>query len=365
MKNPITPKPLRALVPAALLLVLTSCGTDHHEYRTIDGFAEGTSYHISYCVPVGAQSDTVFGQIVERGVAALLADFERKFSVYDSTSCVSRVNRGEVVDLCPDFIRGFRLAQQISAETGGAFDITVRPLIEAYRIGSDRHPRPIADSVRDSVMQFVGYTKARLAEYPDSASPYPQCVRVEKDDPRIRLDFNAIAKGYSVDLVARMLEGQLGITDYLVEIGGEVRCKGVNPSRSPWLVGVDRPVDGNVFPGAMLEAVIELRDCALATSGNYRNYAVDSLTGQRIVHTIDPRTGYPATHTLLSATIIADDCATADAYATACMVVGYDEAILLVESHPGLGAYLIRSQPDGTMSGVTVGANKKFTVKKP
>ena len=159
-----------------------------------------------------------------------------------------------------------------------------------------------------------------------------------KKDPRSRLNMNAIAKGYACDLVADNLT-RLGIIDFLVEIGGEIVCKGLNPDRKPWKIGIDSPIDGNVHPGESIEVVINLTDKALATSGNYRNFYIEN--GKKYAHIIDPRTGTPVLHHLLSATVIADDCMSADAYATAFMVMGLESVKSFLNKNPNLGAFLI------------------------
>jgi thiamine biosynthesis lipoprotein len=167
--------------------------------------------------------------------------------------------------------------------------------------------------------------------------------KVLKSDPRVKLDFNAIAQGYSVDVLCGYLDKQ-GITSYLVEIGGEVRVKG-DKGDSPWRIGIDRPEDNNMSPGENLEAVIEMKDRSLATSGNYRKYYVEN--GIKYSHTIDPKTGYPAKNQLLSATLLASDCATADGIATACMVMGKEKSIEFLDLHPEFDAYLIYSDENG------------------
>jgi thiamine biosynthesis lipoprotein len=167
--------------------------------------------------------------------------------------------------------------------------------------------------------------------------------KLVKTDPRISLDFNAIAQGYSVDVICRYFDN-LGIRDYLVEIGGEVRVRG-DKNGAMWRIGIDKPVDDNMVPGANLQAVIELKDKALATSGNYRKFYIEN--GIKYSHTIDPKTGYPARTQLLSATIIAGDCATADGIATACMVKGKDRTIEFLGRHPEFEGYLIYSDEEG------------------
>jgi thiamine biosynthesis lipoprotein len=212
-----------------------------------------------------------------------------------------------------------------------AFDITVGPLVEAWGFGPDEQ-KSFTESKRDSLLSLVGMEKVEIRN-----------GKVYKTDPRIRLDFNAIAQGYSVDIISEYFGG-LGIERFLVEIGGEVRVKG-DKKGVLWRIGIDRPEDNNISPGTDLQAIISLKDRSLATSGNYRKFYVED--GIKYSHTIDPKTGYPARNQLLSATIIAEDCATADGIATACMVMGKDRTIDFLNLHPEFEAYLIFSDDEG------------------
>jgi thiamine biosynthesis lipoprotein len=179
----------------------------------------------------------------------------------------------------------------------------------------------------DSLLQYVGMDKVNLAG-----------KRVVKSDPHVQLNVNAIAQGYSVDLVSAYLEG-LGCRNYMVEIGGEIRTRGVNPRGNFWKIGVDRPELGNNIPGSQLQVIISMHDRSLATSGNYRNFY--EKDGVMITHTIDPVTGFPKASNLLSVTVLTDECMTADAYATTCMVLGLERAKTFVENQDGVDAYFI------------------------
>ncbi|MDR1405790.1 MAG: FAD:protein FMN transferase [Prevotellaceae bacterium] len=299
-------------------LLFSACVSRSGKYHTLDGFALGTVFHIVYeGQPPG---------IIEAGIDSVLAQVNRSLSVYNPQSVISKINRNEPVTPDSMFVAVFRRSREIYQATGGAFDISASPLFNAWGFGfTDRETMTPAKV--DSLKKIIGMHHVWL-----------EGTRVVKDDPRVTLNANAIAKGFGVDAAALFLE-QAGSGNYLVEIGGEVRCRGVNSEGRAWTVGIDRPVDGNMLPGACLQAVVSLTDKALATSGNYRRYYEED--GKKYAHTIHPATGYPVEHNLLSATVLAGDCMTADAYATAFMVVGLEGAKQLLAAHPELGAYLV------------------------
>jgi thiamine biosynthesis lipoprotein len=301
-----------------LLLLLTACAPRSGDYYTIDGFTMGTTFHIVY---EGASPAAV-----QAGIDSLLAQIDNSLSVYNPQSVISKVNRNEAVEADSFFIVVFRRSYEIYLATDGALDISASPLFNAWGFGFTERETMTQAKV-DSLKQFTGMHRVRL-----------EGARVMKDDPRVTLNANAIAKGFGVDVVAGFLE-QAGYSNYLVEIGGEVRCKGKNSAGKAWAIGVDKPADGNMFPGEQLQTVLHLTDKALATSGNYRQYYEEN--GKKYAHTINPATGYPVSHNLLSATVIAPDCMTADAYATAFMVVGADAAQQLLDAHPELEAHFI------------------------
>lgn len=223
------------------------------------------------------------------------------------------------------FTEVFTLAEKISKETGGAFDITVAPLVNEWGFGFKTGVAP-TKHVIDSLRAIVGYQKVKLVD-----------GQVRKADPRIMLDCSGIAKGYGSDCVARLLRKH-GIDNFMVEIGGEVVTSGINPDRVPWRIGVTKPVDDSLNINQELQTVLNVTDKAMATSGNYRNFYYKG--GRKYAHTIDPKTGYPVQHNILSSTVIADDCATADAYATSFMVLGLDGAKRVLKRHP---------EPDGLL----------------
>jgi len=265
-------------------------------------------------------------------------------SIYQDSSLISKMNRNE--EVLPDsfFIEVFDKSVLISEITEGAFDITVGPLVKAWGFGPDAHRNFTIDN-RDSLMKLVGMDKVSIRD-----------GHLVKSDPGIYLDVNAIAQGYSVDVISRYFDNH-GILNYLIEIGGEVRAKGTKAG-AHWRIGIDKPTDNNYSPGQTLQAIIKISDKALATSGNYRKFFVED--GIKYSHTIDPRTGYPVKNRLLSATIIADDCTMADGIATACMVMGLDNSIEFMKNNPQLSAYLVFSDNEGNFNTWTSETLKEY-----
>jgi thiamine biosynthesis lipoprotein len=316
---------IRVIYQLFFLLLLYSC-REKPEFSKFAGTAQGTTYSIVF---ENSAKRNPFD--LKEEIEKILRDFDMSLSLYEDSSIVSRINRNE--DAGPDqfFTEVFKRSIEISQLTNGAFDITVGPLVKAWGFGPDEH-KDVSASKIDSLLQLVGIEKVQLRD-----------GQILKSDPRVKLDFNAIAQGYSVDVLCGYLDKH-GIKSYLVEIGGEVRVKG-DKGGSLWRIGIDRPEDNNMSPGENLEAVIEMKDRSLATSGNYRKYYVEN--GIKYSHTIDPKTGYPAKNQLLSATLLASDCATADGIATACMVMGKEKSIEFLDLHPEFDAYLIYSDENG------------------
>jgi thiamine biosynthesis lipoprotein len=308
-----------------MLVITASCGKKH-EYSSFAGTAQGTTYSIVFEKKQGI--DPI---VLRKEVEKLLRDFDMSLSLYEDSSVLCRINRNESVGPDEYFTEAFRRSKEISYLTGGAFNITVGPLVRAWGFGPDGN-KNVSPQRIDSLLQLVGMQKVDLRD-----------GKFWKADPRIVLDFNAIAQGYSVDVVYAFLENK-GITNFLVEIGGEVRVKG-DKGGNLWRIGIDRPADNNMLPGTDLEAVISMKDRALATSGNYRKFYIEN--GIKYSHTIDPKTGYPAKNQLLSATILASDCASADGIATACMVMGKEKSIEFLDLHPEYDGYLIYSDDSG------------------
>jgi thiamine biosynthesis lipoprotein len=266
-------------------------------------------------------------------VEELLAEFDQSLSTYIDTSLISRYNQGDT-GLEPDlyFETCYRCAQEVHRATGGAFDITVAPLVNAWGFGFTERA-DVDSALIQHLLGDVGMEKTSIED-----------GELKKQKKGVMLDMNAIAQGYAVDVLSEFLESE-GISDYLVEIGGEVRTLGNNPRGTGWRIGIDKPVEGLQIPGAALEAVVEISGRSLATSGNYRRFY--EKDGLKYSHTINPKTGYPVSHGLLSATVLADDCMHADAYATAFMVMGYPRTVEFLEQNPGMEAFLIYNDGSG------------------
>jgi thiamine biosynthesis lipoprotein len=287
-----------------LLVVLFACQGRGDSYLVqIAGNAQGTTYQISYV----AESNIN----LQRGIDSILKEIDSSVSTYLPVSIISRINNNDTTVVADKYFKDvFEKAMEVSAKTNGAFDVTVAPVINALGFGFTGGGKPDSSMI-DSLLRYVGYRKVRMEN-----------KKVIKDHPRVMLDFNAIAQGYTVDVIASYLNTK-GVTDYLIELGGEVKAKGKKRDSAIWKVGIDQPVE---VPGEgrPLQAVIKLADKAMATSGNYRQYHIED--GRKYAHIIDPRTGNTAKHNLLSATVLADDCMTADAYATAFMVMGLENS---------------------------------------
>jgi thiamine biosynthesis lipoprotein len=307
-------------------MLLQSCSPPKAEYLTVTGFAQGSTYSIKYNSRPKHDAEGV-----RENIAGIFRNIDQSMSVYNDSSIISRINRNEDVMTDTFFNEVFRKSYRISMETEGAFDITVMPLVKAWGFGPERH-KTFEKSKLDSLLKLIGFSKVKL-----------QGNKVIKSLPGMSLDVNAIAQGYTVDVICRYLSS-LGIRSYLVEVGGEVRAMG-KKGEEMWKIGIDKPIDDNMVPGEDLQTIIQLTDRALATSGNYRKFYIEN--GIKYSHEIDPRTGYPARNRLLSASIIADDCATADALATACMVMGLEKSIAFIENRPDIQGYLVYSGENG------------------
>ena len=255
--------------------------------------------------------------------------------MFNKESTISKINSSQSAITDEMFDEVFNMAQRVSQETNGAFDITVGPLVNLWGFGFKSGTEPTKENV-DSIRNFVGFNTVTL-----------KGNKIEKQDPRTTLDCSAIAKGYGCDRVARLLESE-GVTNYMIEIGGEVVTKGNSPKRLPWKIGVTKPTDDSLSTNQELQTILNVTDKAMATSGNYRRFYYKG--GKKYAHTIDPKTGYPVQHSLLSATVLADRCAIADAYATAFMVMGLDKAKVVLDKHPELMAYFIYTDQKGQLS---------------
>lgn len=311
---------LAFLVIGTVIIVSRQQSTPYQHDR---GMVFGTVYHITYQSSKSLQKD----------IEAELAKVDASLSPFNERSIITAVNENRDTVVNKMFSDVFALAMKISDSTNGAFDITVAPLVNAWGFGFKGGAMPSRHQV-DSLKALVGYHKVSLTN-----------GRVSKTDPRIMLDCSSIAKGYGCDVVAKFLIAK-GIDNYMVEIGGEIVTRGISEKRLPWKIGVTKPTDDSLNVNQEIQTIINVTDKAMATSGNYRNFYYKN--GRKYAHTIDPSTGYPVQHNILSSTVIADDCATADAYATAFMVMGLDKAKTILSRHPELMAYFILASDDGT-----------------
>jgi FAD:protein FMN transferase len=306
-------------------------------YQKLEGKTMGTTWHITYKGKADAKH--------QHALDSLLIRINEEVSTYIPSAVISQFNQSEKglalnVEQMAHFIRNFKAAQQVYIESEGHFDPTVMPLVNYWGFGyTGRNQVKGADKKKvKELLAFVGMNKVQLTDQSFLA----------KDRPEVQLDFSALAKGYGVDELCRYFDRE-GILDYFVEIGGEVRTKGKNPKGELWTAGISRPE--NESEPDEFYATIQLDNKAIATSGNYRNvYTVDGVS---YFHTIDPFTGFPKGDRLLSASIIADDCMMADAYATTFMAMGLDKAMAFVQAHPEIGVFLIYNTEDGNMAQYT------------
>ena len=304
---------LTILVVGTILIIRQQQNTP---YQHCKGTIFGTTYSISY----------QYGEDLKPLIETRMHEVDSALSMFNKQSIISHINRNEPTELNDMFIQVFQTAMQVSDDTQGAFDITVAPLVNAWGFGFQNGEMPDQHAI-DSLRQFIGYRKISL-----------DGKKIQKKDPRMMLDCSAIAKGYGVDVVAQLLS-EKGIENFMVEIGGEVATKGISEKRLPWKIGVTKPTDNPMEDQTELQTVLNVTDKCMATSGNYRNYYYKG--GRKYAHTIDPKTGHPVQHSILSATVLSDHCALADAYATAFMVMGMEGAKEVLNRHPELMAYLI------------------------
>ena len=315
-------------IPFLLVLIIGSIAIVRCQrsmpYQHNKGFIFGTVYNITY------QSN----EDLQPQIEAELKKVNQTFSTFEANSLISQINQNKPVKVNEMFREVFTLAESISKETDGAFDITVAPMVNMWGFGF-KTGQHLSKQAIDSLRQVVGYNKVKLVGN-----------TIQKTDKRVMLDCSAIAKGYGSDIVARFLRRN-GIKNFMVEIGGEIVTMGNSEQRLPWKIGVTKPTDDSVKVNQEIQTVLNVTDKAMATSGNYRNFYYKG--GKKYAHTIDPKTGYPVQHSLLSATVLAKNCATADAYATSFMVMGIEKARKLLERHPELMAYFIYSDAKGNL----------------
>lgn len=303
----------KIVIPFIVFILFFSCNRFEQTIVLISGEAQGTTYHITYIT--GTETN------YQNDIDSIFQVIDLSMSTYVPSSIISRINQDDttvVVD--QHFIKVFNKAREVSEKTGGQFDITVAPVINAWGFGFSKKEK-VDSNMIDSLLMNVGYSLVQLDNN-----------KLIKKKPGVMLDFNAIAQGYTVDVLAAFLE-EKNIRNYLIELGGEVKAKGKKNNNEYWTVGIDQPNETEM-EGRPLKATIQLKNQALATSGNYRKYYIEN--GQKFSHIIDPHTGYPARNNLLSTSVIAPDCITADAYATAFMVMGLEKSKIFLQQHPEL-----------------------------
>lgn len=326
--------------PAFLALLIISAASCNQEpppkLATISGPAFGTTYNIKYY--------TTELLDLSAGIDSVLMAVNQSMSTYWEDSDISRINGGDssvVTDIM--FREVFKLSQKIHQESAGYFDPTIGVLRNAYGFG-DTKPLALIDSLTlDSLMVYVGFNKVRLND--DGT--------VFKENPQIYFDFNAVAKGYGIDRLGAFLDSK-GLTNYIVELGGEILARGSNLNRKgPWLTGIEA-ID-SAREDRTYQAIVNISDIALAASGNYRKFRIDSATGKRFVHTLNPLTGSAETSDVTSATVLAMSCAEADAYATTFMALGFERSKQLLGKLDGVEAYLTYTAADSTGVFITEG----------
>ncbi len=317
---------ISGLLSMVLCLLMAACSTkEEKKLITYIGFTQGSTFSIKFY----AASDSTK---IKQGIDSILAAVNHTASIYDTNSVISKVNNNQNIDLDPDFVRIFNKSQEISRLTDGCFDITVGELVRKWGFGF-KNKVDLDQNTIDSLLKYVGYSNV-----------YIKNNRIVKKYPEIKLDFNAIAQGYTVDIVAEYLLKN-SCTDFLIEIGGEVRANGKKKNNDNWVVGIEKPAV-NENDERTIQEKVTLLNKSISTSGNYRKFFIKD--GIKYSHTIDPNNGYPVHHSLLSVSVIANDCSTADAYATAFMVMGVDKAKDFLTKHPDVEAYFIYSDTSGT-----------------
>ncbi|MBV6484189.1 MAG: FAD:protein FMN transferase [Flavobacteriales bacterium] len=301
----------------AFLTILACSNEKKSSLISIEGEAQGTTYHIAYINSNGVN--------YQRAIDSLLIEIDKSLSTYHKTSIITKFNQADsLVEIDEMFTDVFNLSKQVYQESEGAFNPTVAHLVNAWGFGFKNIENTDSSTI-DSLLKFVDFDAISIIDN-----------KVVKTNKNLMLDFNAIAQGYSVDVIADFLANQ-GIENYMVEIGGEVKVKGKNDKNNLWRIGIDKPVENETE--RTLEAVVNLNNQALATSGNYRKFY--EKDGAKYSHTLNPKTGYPVRHSLLSATVITDNCALADAYATVFMVVGIEKAKEILAKNNKIKAVLI------------------------
>ncbi len=342
MKNKKWIFPLIIIAVGAFFLFFNFDKNKEEQLQTVtfNGFVQGTTYRITYLDKNGTN--------YQQEIMAELRKIDKSMSVFDSTSIISCINRNEEVEVDSLFKVVFIRAQKIAAETDGTFDMTVGPLVRLWGFNKGKR-QTVTQAMIDSLKPFIGYQKVKL-----------EGNRIIKQSPQIQLDANAIAQGFSSDVIGNFLESK-GISNYMVEVGGEIMTKGNSPRGDSWRVGINKPIEDSTSTINEIEVVIEIKNTGLATSGNYHKYYYHN--GKKYVHEINPATGYPVEHNLLSVTVVAPNATDADAYATACMVFGLEKSKQFIEKLPNVEAYFIFLNKEGKFETIWTKGFEKYFVK--
>jgi len=328
-------KRLKFIAIFVLLFIVFACKNkdekeEIYEYTKLEGVAFGTTFHITYdaATDYTKQVDSLFHLI------------NKSLSTYIPNSDISKINSGDSTVVIDDYFKEvFEKSKKIFEETQGVFDPTIGVLVNAWNFGPKEISTTPDSMAIMKLLDFVGFDKVQLRNR-----------KITKENDNIYFDFNAIAKGYAVDIAGRFLESQ-NVENYLVEIGGEIRARGKNAAKNLWKTGIEEPnFDGTRSIGK----IIELENQSMATSGSYRKFKIDTITGEKYVHIINPKTGYPTQSNLLSVSIVSDlDCADTDGYATALMAMPLETAIEFLAEHPYLNGYLIYLTKEGELETYT------------
>ena len=321
------------------LVILASCGKQPKK-MVLQGLAQGSYYAVTYYDEQGRN--------FQHEIDSIFHAVDMSVNLWVDSSVISKVNRNEEVVLDQIFIDNFNIAQEAAKLSDGYFDPTVSPIVAAwgfsYKVGDSITPQLI-----DSLKQWVDYRKVRIEN-----------GKVIKESPNMTLDFNAIAQGYTSDLIAAFLESR-GIKSYLVDTGGEIMAKGEKNNGKPWIVGIEKPAE-NKDSEQVVQTRIALRDKGLVTSGSTRKYV--ERNGKRYSHSINPKTGYPVEHNVLSVTVLAENSVWADALASICMVMGLEQSLPLIESLDGVEAYYIYSNEQNELETFATEGFKTLIINK-
>lgn len=314
------------LIVGTVYIAITERAKDYTTKAEVRKFTEnifGTIMHVTYTSPTDLKDS----------IMHTLHQVDSSLSMFNPKSTISLINSGESTKTDAMLRKILPIAFEVSQVTNGAFDITVAPLVNAWGFGFRNDQLP-TDLQVDSLRQLVDWRKLQFTS-----------DALIRQDKRMVIDLSAIAKGFGTDCVAECLRRN-GVSDFMVEIGGEIVCQGNNPKGKAWHVGITRPDETEQASDGDIEEVLQVHDCAMATSGNYRNYYI-TPDGRKLAHTINPHSGRPIQHNILSSTVIAPTCAIADAYATSFMVLGLDSSRQVLSAHPELQAFLIYTDKQG------------------